>query len=117
MARAPLGCLRQGINAPPADDDEQPAFAAEAPHPGDLCEQRFALLIVLVPQYLPEEPVERCIREAVLDRAGLPYLLVSIPPQWRSPTHYHPTPAGAAALAKAVSAAMAQTVPAPAQVR
>jgi hypothetical protein len=63
-----------------------------------------------VPQYLPEEPVERRIREAVLDRAGIHYLLVPIPPQWRSPTHYHPTSEGAAALATAVSKAVSAQV-------
>jgi hypothetical protein len=69
-------------------------------------EARGARPIVLVPQYLPEEPVERRIREVVLDRAGIPYLLVPIPPRWRSPTHYHPTREGAAALAAAVSKAV-----------
>lgn len=65
-------------------------------------ERRGARAIVLVPQYLPETPGERRIRRNVLDRAGIPYLLVPIPPKWRSPTHGHPTPAGAAALAAAI---------------
>lgn len=63
-------------------------------------EARGARAIVLVPQYLPEEPVERRIRHQVLDRAGIPYLLVPIPPQWRSPTHYHPTRDGARRIAE-----------------
>lgn len=66
-------------------------------------EARGAKAIVLVPQYLPEAGVEAKIRHDVLDRAGIRYLLVPIPPAWRSPTHYHPTAAGAAALAAAVS--------------
>lgn len=66
-------------------------------------EARGARAIVLVPQYLPEAPVERSIRHEVLDRAGIPYLLVSIPPQWRSPTHYHPTREGALRIAERIS--------------
>lgn len=66
-------------------------------------EARGARAIVLVPQYLPEEPIERRIRREVLDRAGIPYLLVPIPPQWRSPTHYHPTREGALRIAERIS--------------
>jgi hypothetical protein len=66
-------------------------------------EARGAQAIVLVPQYVPEEAVERRIRIAVLDRAGIPYLLVPIPKEWRSPTNYHPTAAGAATLADALA--------------
>jgi hypothetical protein len=68
-----------------------------------IAEAHGARAIVLVPQYLPETTVERRIRQAVLDNAGIPYLLVPVPPQWRSPTNYHPTRQGAAALAAAVS--------------
>lgn len=66
-------------------------------------EARGARAIVLVPQYLPEELVERRIRHEVLDRAGIPYLLVPIPPHWRSPTHYHPTREGARRIAERIS--------------
>lgn len=66
-------------------------------------EARGAKPIVLVPQMLPESDAEREIRSEVLDRAGIPYLLVPLRPQWRSPSHHHPTSAGAAALAGAVS--------------
>jgi hypothetical protein len=66
-------------------------------------EARGARAIVLVPQYLPEEEVERRIRKAVLDRAGIPYCLVPIPQQWRSPAHSHPNAAGARALASALA--------------
>jgi hypothetical protein len=82
-----------------------------------LAEARGTRAIVLVPQYLPESVPERRIRHEVLDRAGIRYLLVPIPPQWRSPTHHHPTREGAAALAMAVSKAIAPTGAGPAQVR
>jgi hypothetical protein len=82
-----------------------------------LAEARGTRAIVLVPQYLPETAPERRIRHDVLDRAGIRYLLVPIPPQWRSPTHDHPTREGAAVLAKAVSSAIAPTVAQPPQVR
>ncbi len=72
-----------------------------------LVERRGAKAIILVPQYLPEVKVERDIRRQVLDRAGIPYLLVPVPQGWRSPTHQHPTAAGAAALAAAVAKAIA----------
>lgn len=76
-------------------------------------EARGARAIVLVPQYLPEEPIERRIRQDVLDRAGIPYLLVPIPPQWRSPTHYHPTPEGARRIAERISEELSTQVPLP----
>jgi hypothetical protein len=69
--------------------------------------RRGARPIVLVPQYLPEAEVEKRIRRDVLDRAAIRYLLVPIPADQRNPSHGHPTPAGAATLAKAVSAALA----------
>jgi hypothetical protein len=71
-----------------------------------MVEKRGARAIILVPQYLPEVKGERDIRRQVLDRAGIPYLLVPVPQKWRSPTHQHPTPAGAAALAAAVAGAI-----------
>lgn len=74
-----------------------------------LVKKRGARAIILVPQYLPEVKVERDIRRQVLDRAGIPYLLVPVPQQWRSPTHQHPTAAGAAALATAIAEAIEGT--------
>lgn len=71
-----------------------------------LANARGARAIVIVPQYLPEAQVERNIRRNVLDNAGIPYLLVPIPLDQRSPAHGHPKPAGARALAEAVSIAL-----------
>ncbi|MGZ3266485.1 MAG: hypothetical protein ACXU6Y_12335, partial [Croceibacterium sp.] len=71
-----------------------------------LVRARGAKPIVLVPQYLPEDARERAIRHAVLDGAGISYLLVPIQPGWRSPRHNHPTPRGSRAIAEAVAAAL-----------
>jgi len=82
-----------------------------------MAEARGARAIILVPQYLPEEPVERRIRYEVLDRVGIRYLLVPIPQKWRSPTHSHPTPEGATALAVAVGRAISASEASPALVK
>jgi hypothetical protein len=71
-----------------------------------LARARGAKPIVLVPQYLPEDPREAAIRHDVLDSAGIRYLLVPVKPEWRAPGHNHPTPAGARAIAAAVAAAI-----------
>lgn len=71
-----------------------------------LARARGAKPIVLVPQFLPEDARERAIRHAVLDEAGISYLLVPIQPGWRSPGHNHPTPRGSRALAEAIAAAL-----------
>lgn len=62
--------------------------------------------IVLVPQYLPEDPRELAIRREVLDAAGIPYLLVPLAPALRSPGHEHPNLQGAHVIAEAVAAAL-----------
>jgi hypothetical protein len=69
-----------------------------------LARARGAKPIVLVPQYLPEDPREAAIRREVLDQAGIRYLLVPVRPEWQAPGHKHPTPAGARAIAEAVAA-------------
>jgi hypothetical protein len=71
-----------------------------------LARARGAKPIVLVPQFLPEEPRERAIRHDVLDAAGIPYLLVPIEPAWRNPRDGHPNPRGARVIAEAVAAAL-----------
>jgi hypothetical protein len=67
-----------------------------------LARSRGAKAIILVPQYLPESERERAVRRMVLDDGGIPYVLVPLRPEWRSPGHRHPNPRGARALAEAV---------------
>ena len=71
-----------------------------------LAARRGARALVVVPQFLPEQKQERAVRRAVLDEAGIPYLLVPLRPDMRSPGHGHPNPAGARALALAIAAAL-----------
>jgi hypothetical protein len=69
-----------------------------------LVRARGARPIVLVPEYLPEEPTERAVRRRVLDEAQIPYVLVRLPPGWRLSEDRHPDPRGARAIADAIAA-------------
>ena len=71
-----------------------------------LARSRGARPIVIVPEYVPEEPIERAVRQRVLDAAGIPYLLVPLQPGWRLTEDRHPDPRGARAIAEAISAAV-----------
>jgi hypothetical protein len=71
-----------------------------------LAEARGAQAIVLVPQFLPEEPREAAIRRAVLDEAGIPYVLAPVPASRLMPGNHHPDPQGSRAIAAAVVAAL-----------
>jgi hypothetical protein len=68
---------------------------------------RGARVLILVPQFQPEDPSERAIRARVLDSADLPYLLVPLDPRWRLAVDRHPDPRGARAIAVAISRALA----------
>ena len=67
-----------------------------------LVRSRQAQPIIVVPQYMPEEPTERAVRKRVLDEAGLPYVLVRLDPRWRIETDRHPDARGAQAIAAAI---------------
>ena len=71
-----------------------------------LVRARGAKPIVLVPQFLPEQPRERAIRHAVLDAAGIPYILAPVAAAWRSPSHGHPTARGSRAIAEVLAVAL-----------
>ena len=73
-----------------------------------LARSRGARPIILVPEYIPEEPTERAVRRNVLDAAGIPYLLVRLQPGWRLAEDRHPNPRGARAIAEAVTRALAE---------
>jgi hypothetical protein len=72
----------------------------------DLARSRGAKAIILVPEYVPEDPLERSIRRRVLDEAGLPYLFVPLDPAWQIPGDRHPDPRGARAIAAAIAGAL-----------
>jgi lysophospholipase L1-like esterase len=71
-----------------------------------LAKARGARPLLLVPQFLPESEREREVRRDVLDSAHIPYLLVPVPANERSPSHGHPDPRGARRIAEAVAAAL-----------
>jgi hypothetical protein len=65
--------------------------------------------LILVPQFAPERPAERRLRERVL--AGLPSILVQVDPRWSVPGDGHPDARGNDALAKAILSALAPCPP------
>jgi len=73
-----------------------------------LARARGAAALIVVPQFQPEDPSERAIRERVLDSAHIPYLLVPLEPGWRLAVDRHPNAHGAEAIAVAISEALAR---------
>jgi hypothetical protein len=71
-----------------------------------LARSRGAAPVIVVPQFTPEEPVERVLRSRILDEAGLPYVRVELDPGWRIPGDLHPDQRAASAIAKAVAAGL-----------
>ena len=71
-----------------------------------LARSRGAAALIVVPQFLPEEPSEAAIRRRVLDDAHLPYLLVPLDPGWRLAVDRHPDARGARAIAAAIATAL-----------
>ena len=69
----------------------------------ELARQRGAVPIIVVPQFTPEEPAERKIRNRVLDEAGLPYLWVQLDASWHVPGDPHPDARAAHAIAVAIA--------------
>ena len=65
---------------------------------------RGAQPLILVPEFAPEQPIERRLREQVL--AGLPYVRVELDPRWTVPGDGHPDARANAAMARAVLTAL-----------
>ena len=76
-----------------------------------LARSRGAATLIVVPQYLPEEPSETAIRRRVLDAAHLHYLLVPLDPAWRLVVDRHPDAQGARAIAAAIAGALMPALP------
>lgn len=66
--------------------------------------ERGAQPLILVPEFGPEQPIERRLREQVL--AGLPYVRVEIDPAWTIPGDGHPDAHANAVMAAAVIKAL-----------
>jgi hypothetical protein len=69
----------------------------------DLAHAHGAAAIIVVPQFLPEDPTERLLRRRILDQSGVPNVWVGLDPEWRLPIDRHPDPRGARAIAAAVA--------------
>lgn len=69
----------------------------------DLARARGAAPLIVVPQFLPEDPTERVLRRRILDQTGLPYVWVGLDPSWRLPHDLHPDARGAHAMAAAIA--------------
>jgi hypothetical protein len=70
----------------------------------DLARSHNISALIVVPQFMPEDPGERAVRRMVLDEARLPYLLVPLKPGWRLPEDRHPDARGDRAIAEAIAA-------------
>ena len=70
----------------------------------DLARARGALPIIVVPQFLPEEPAEQALRQRILDGTNLPVVRVELDRAWRLPGDGHPDPRAAHAIAVAIAA-------------
>jgi hypothetical protein len=51
-----------------------------------LARARGAVPLIVVPQFLPEDPTEKVLRRRILDETALPYVWVRLDPSWRLPT-------------------------------
>ena len=66
-----------------------------------LAQSRGAVPLIVVPEFVPEEPRERELRKRVLD--GLPYVVVDLDPRHRIVDDGHPDAVAARAIAMAVA--------------
>jgi hypothetical protein len=70
----------------------------------DLARARGATPLVVVPQFGPEDQLERSLRHRVLDEVHLPYLLVETDAKWRVPGDLHPNARAARVIAERIAA-------------
>jgi hypothetical protein len=62
-----------------------------------------AVPLIVVPEFVPEEPREGELRKRILDDAGLPYLLVALDPRHRVPDDGHPDAVASRLIATVVA--------------
>ena len=68
-----------------------------------LAKSRGAIPVVLVPQFVPENPAEQQIRLRVLGNIDLPVVSVSLDQHWRVPQDWHPNAHAAQVIATAIA--------------
>jgi len=69
----------------------------------ELARARGAVPLIVVPQFVPEQPREGELRRRILDDAGLPYVLVELDPSSRVWDDGHPDARAAHAIAVAIA--------------
>ena len=69
----------------------------------ELARARGAVALIVVPQFTPEQPAERDIRNRILDETGLPYVWVELDASWHVPWDPHPDARAAHAIAVAIA--------------
>jgi len=70
----------------------------------DLARARGAVPLILVPEFMPEDPTELMLRRRILDEPGLPYVRVSLDSSWHVPGDSHPDARATHAMAVAIAA-------------
>src|SRR3984893_3233361 len=70
----------------------------------DLARARGAVPLILVPEFMPEDPTEQMLRRRILDEPGLPYVWVRLDPSWHLPGDSHPDSRATHAMAVALVA-------------
>jgi lysophospholipase L1-like esterase len=70
----------------------------------DLARRRGAIPLVVDAQYGPESPVERMLRQRILDESGIAYVRVSLDRHWHLKDDLHPDPRAARVIATAIAA-------------
>jgi hypothetical protein len=69
----------------------------------ELARSRGATPLILVPQFAPETPEERALRERIFEGSGLPLMRVELDGRWRIPGDGHPDARAARAIADAIA--------------
>jgi hypothetical protein len=69
-----------------------------------LARRHHAIALVVDPQFGPEGPVERMLRQRILDESGISYVRVELDPSWHLKDDLHPDPRAAHAIAMAIAA-------------
>ena len=69
----------------------------------DLARARGAAPVIVVPQFSPEGPDERALRERILVDPDLPVVRVELDERWRIPGDGHPDARAARAIATAIA--------------
>lgn len=68
-----------------------------------LARERHAIALVVDPQFGPEGPVERMLRQRILDESAISYVRVDLDPSWRLQGDLHPSPRAAEVIAAAIA--------------